>query len=177
MKLGCATAFCSGTIIFMPRQHCTIAIPILITKTSFPLACQPLTAPLSLLFPMRLTVSWALLQAGSASQRESFCKCKLIPLFTHAAASSVHPHCMADLDNERHGLNIRTSPSLLAQVWGGLVPSFLGEGTLGLFPGELGWVWEDFPPLWSSGKGTGGLSAVEGLGLNSHSGIGVLPIE
>lgn len=84
---------------------------------------------------------------------------------------------MADLDNERHGLNIRTSPSLLAQVWGGLVPIFLSEGALGLFSGELGYVWEDFPALWSCGKGTGGLSAVEGLDLNSHSGIGVLPIE
>lgn len=53
-----------------------------------------------------------------------------------AMASSVHPHCMADLDNECHSLNIRTSPSLLARVWGGLALGSLGEGILGLFPGE-----------------------------------------
>lgn len=55
----------------------------------------------------------------------------------HAAADSVHPLCLSDLDDECHGLIIRTSSSLLAQVWGGLVPRFLGKGALGFFPREL----------------------------------------
>lgn len=54
---------------------------------------------------------------------------------------------------------------------------FLGIGGPGLFLGALGWVWEDFPALWSCGKGSRGLSTLKGLCLKSHSGIGVFPIE
>lgn len=63
----------------------------------------------------------------------------------HAMASSAHPHCMADLDNECHGLNIRTSSSLLAWVWGGSVPGSLGQCTLGLCPGLLGYCVRGLP--------------------------------
>lgn len=38
-------------------------------------------------------------------------------------------------------------------------------------------MWEDLSALWSCGKGTRGLSAVEGLGVNSHLRTGVVPVE
>lgn len=48
-KLGGATAFC---------PYCSIAIPILTRKISFPFASQPLSASLSLLFPVRHCSFW-----------------------------------------------------------------------------------------------------------------------
>lgn len=120
----------------LPRCCCLYAwaVPILIRKKKF-LSCMPLSLCSS---QWDFIVSWALLSSGSASQYDSFWKCKLIPLFTCGMAISVHLHCMTVLDNEHHDLSTRTGLSLLAHTWGGLVRSFLGRGGAGFFLVGLG---------------------------------------